>query len=118
MGMQTMPETSREGGTAMATDWNHLAEEHEMAYFRADVCPGSPQSFSLDEKRRICEEMEASTNEIDEAMRRDFQQLPPIAQGKMLDLLQKADPEHFDFWMETLVGKIPDDTEGLKAVGA
>ena len=102
----------------MATDWNRLAEEHELAYFRADVCLGSPHSFTLEEKRRICEEMEASTNEIDEAMRRDFQQLPPFAQGKMLDLLQKADPEHFDFWMETLVGKVPDDAKGLQVADA
>ena len=102
----------------MTTNWNRLAEEHELAYFRADVCLGSPQSFSLDEKRRICEEMEVSTKAVDTAMRMDFQQLPPIAQGKMLDLLQKADPEHFDFWMETIVGKTPDSTEGLKMTNA
>ena len=97
----------------MATDWNRLAEEHELAYFRADVCLGSPHSFTLEEKRRICEEMEASTNEIDEAMRRDFQQLPPIAQDKMLDLLQKADPEHFDWWKELLLGIIPESLDQL-----
>ena len=47
-------------------NWNELAERHEMAYFRADVCLGSPQSFSLEENRQICDEMEASTAEVDE----------------------------------------------------
>lgn len=104
--------------TMTDAQWQALKEEHELAYFRADVCLGSPQSFSLDEKRQICEQMEASTSEIDEAMCRDFQQLPPIAQDKMLDLLKQADPEHFDFWMETLVGKTPDSVEGIKAANA
>ena len=63
----------------MATDWNRLAEEHELAYFRADVCLGSPQSFSLEEKSQICDEMEASTAEVDAALRKDFESLPPEA---------------------------------------
>ena len=94
----------------MITDakYNELNEKHEMAFFRADVCLGSPQSFTLDEKREICEQMEASTAEIDAAMRSDFQSLPPEGQAKMLDLLEKADPEHFDWWIEVLVGKMPD----------
>lgn len=98
--------------------WQDLAEEHELAYFRADVCLGSPQSFTLDEKREICEQMEASTNAVDAAMRADFESLPPIAQGKMLDLLQQADPEHFDWWKETLVGKTPDSVDRFAVAGA
>lgn len=100
------------------TDWNELAERHEMAFFKADVCLGSPQSFTLDEKREICEQMEASTNAVDAAMRADFGALPPIAQGKMLDLLQQADPEHFDWWKETLVGKTPDSVDEFAVAGA
>ena len=53
-------------------DWNHLREEHEIAYLRADICLGSPQSYSLEEKRQICEDMDASTKAIDAAMRADF----------------------------------------------
>ncbi len=34
----------------MATNWNELMEEHEIAYLRADICLGSPQSYSLEEK--------------------------------------------------------------------
>ena len=45
----------------MTTNWNQLREDHELVFFRANVCLGSPQSFSLDEKKQICEEMEGST---------------------------------------------------------
>ena len=88
--------------------WESLAQDHELAYFRADVCLGSPQSYSLEEKKQICAEMEASTAEIDAAMRRDFQSLPLEAQVRMLNLLDKADPERFSWWIEVLVGKMPD----------
>ena len=91
--------------TVMAANWNELMEEHEIAYLRADICLGSPQSYSLEDKKNICADMESTTAEIDAAMRDDFQQMPPLAQAKMLDLLQKADPEHFDWWLEVLAGK-------------
>ena len=97
----------------MSTNWNALREEHEIAYLRADICPGSPQSFSLEDKKNICADMEASTAKIDAAMRNDFQQMPPLAQAKMLDLLQKADPKHFDWWLEVLAGKTPDSLEEI-----
>ncbi|MDY2722803.1 MAG: hypothetical protein SPG07_04720 [Coriobacteriales bacterium] len=96
--------------------WNDLMTEHELAYFRADVCLGSPQSYSLDEKRQICEEMEASTAEIDAAMRSDFEAMPPAAQARMLDLLQKADPDHFSWWLEILVDKMPESLSQISAV--
>ena len=48
-------------------DWNHLREEHEIAYLRADICLGSPQSYSLEEKRQICEDMDANTKASDAA---------------------------------------------------
>ena len=75
--------------------------------------PGSPQSFTLDEKREICEQMESTSRAIEDAIKADFEALPPVAQARMLDLLQKADPEHFDWWNETLVGSMPDHSEGL-----
>ena len=62
----------------------------------------------MEEKKQICEGMEASTAEVDAALRADFEALPPVAQDKMLDLLAKADPEHFDWWKELLLGKTPD----------
>ena len=88
--------------------WQELAEEHEMAYFRADVCLGSPQSFSLEEKKRICEEMEASTAEVDAALKKNFESLPPETQGMLLDMLCASDCMTPEFWKETLIGKTPD----------
>ena len=42
----------------MMTDkqWEELAFDHETKYLRADICLGSPESYSLDEKRQICED--------------------------------------------------------------
>lgn len=91
-----------------AKQWEELAIDHETKYLRADVCLGSPESYSLDEKRQICEDMEASTAEVEAALRTDFEGLPPRGQAMMLDMLQKADPDNFDWWMEILVGKTPD----------
>ena len=71
----------------MTTNWNQLREDRELTYFRADVCLGSPQSFTLEEKRQICGQMEASTAEIDSALKKDFESLPPEAQGMLLDML-------------------------------
>jgi len=97
----------------MATDWNRLAEEHELAYFRADVCLGSPQSFGLEEKRQICDEMEASTAEVDAALRKDFESLPPEAQGMLLDMLCASGCMTPEFWKETLLGAMPDSPEEI-----
>ena len=92
---------------------NQLCEDNELAFFRADVCLGSPQSFSLEEKAKICEDMEATNAAIDAAMRNDFQSLPLEGQAKMLDLLQKADPNNFDWWLSVLIGKMPDSAAEL-----
>lgn len=49
-----------------------------MAYFRADLCIYSPESYSLDEKKEICNDMmSASKAVLADAMREDFEQLPP-----------------------------------------
>lgn len=93
--------------------WNELTLENELAFFRADVCLGSPESYSLEEKAAICEGMAATNEAIEKAMRNDFQQMPPFAQDKMLDLLQRADPEHFPWWKDILVGAMPDSVDDL-----
>lgn len=87
---------------------NQLIEDNEIAFLHADICLGSPESYSLDEKRQICEEIDATNAAIDEAMRKDFLSLPPEGQAQMLNLLEKADPDHFDWWMSILVGEMPD----------
>ena len=107
---------SRKGQTMtkMANEqWETLAQEHEMAYFRADVCLGSPQSFSLEEKKQICAEMDASTAEIDAALRKDFESLPPETQGMLLDMLCASGCMTPDFRKETLLGTMPDSLEEI-----
>lgn len=91
------------------TNWNQLIQEHELAYFRPDVCLGSPQSYSLEEKRAICEGMEASTA-ADAAMRADFEAMPPAAQLAMLDLLGAPGTPEREWWERILLNldAIPD----------
>ena len=103
---------SRKGLHIMMTNdqWQELAEEHEMAYFRADVCLGSPQSFSLEEKKRICEEMEASTAEVDAALKKDYESLPHAAQGMLLDMLCASGCMTPEFWKKTLIDKTLDSS--------
>ena len=55
-----------------------LTQAEGMAYFRADLCIYSPESYSLDEKKGICNDMmSASKAVLVDAMREDFEQLPP-----------------------------------------
>ena len=58
-----------------------------MAYLRADLCLYSPESYSLDEKKEIRNDMMATSKAIQDAMRADFEQLPPEARTKLLDML-------------------------------
>ena len=99
----------------MITNIDELTQNEAVAYFRADLCLSDPDNYSLDEKREICEEMAATSGAIEEAMRKDFGELPPEGQDAMLNLLQKADPEHFDWWKSLLVGQIPDSVDDLTA---
>ena len=92
-----------------STKFDAIIEESELAFLRADVCIGSPQSFDLDEKRAICEGIDAVNAKAEQAMRNDFNALPPQAQARMLDLLAGADPGNMDFWKEVLGLKMPDE---------
>ena len=39
---------------ASNTDWTALQQAEDMAYFKADLCLYSPESYSLEEKKEIC----------------------------------------------------------------
>lgn len=95
--------------------WEELATDHEIAYLRADICLGSPESYSLDEKRQICEDMATSTTEVEEAMKKDFESLPPHGQAMMLNLLEKVDPDNIDWWKSILIGEMPDSPSAISA---
>ena len=53
-------------------------------------------------------EIDASYDAIVAAMRDYLQSLPPEGQAKMLNLLEKADPGNFSWWLSILVGEMPD----------
>lgn len=76
-----------------------------MAYFRADLCLYSPESYTLEEKRDICNEMMGSSKAILDAMRADFEQLPPEARSKLLDMLCQSEVESPKWWWDVLVGE-------------
>ena len=86
------------------TNWNQLRENHEIALLRGDLATSSPQSYSLEEMKAVSEGMDASTAEIDAALRADFQAMPAFAQQRMMELLEKADPGNIRFWEEILLG--------------
>ena len=45
-----------------------LQEDNDMTFFRANICLESPESFTLDETARICEEMNSTNKAIEDAM--------------------------------------------------
>lgn len=92
------------------TNWNELLEEHEMAYFRAGVCLESPESYSLEEKAKICEDMDASTKQIDALMRKEFSEMPPEMLCRMLDMLAASGVECREWWENILLpfDELPD----------
>lgn len=94
---------------------NQLCEDNELAFFRADVCLGSPESFSLEEKAAICEDMDATNKAIEDAIRKDFESLSPEFQARLLDMLCASGCMTSDWWKETLLGKMPDSPHDLIA---
>ena len=86
-------------------NWNRLYEEHEMAYFRADLALSSPQSYSIEEKAEICDQMAASTAAVDAAMKADFDALPEFAQQRLMEMLCASGVESQEFWEGVLLGK-------------
>ena len=59
------------------TKMTELTQAEDMAIFRADLCLYSPESYSLEEKKEICNDMFKTSKAIQDAMREDFEQLPP-----------------------------------------
>ena len=73
-----------------------LTQAEDMAYFRADLCCYSPESYSLEEKKEICNDMISASKAMLDAMRADFEQLPPEARSKLLDMLCQSRVESPD----------------------
>ena len=83
--------------------WAKLMEEHGIAYLRGDLATSSPQSYTIDEMREISAEMEASTAEVEAAIRADFADMSPELQSRMMELMKKADPDNFGWWEALLL---------------
>ena len=81
-----------------------LTQAEEMAYFRADLCLYSPESYSLDEKKEICNDRTATSKATLAAMREDFQSYPPELSAKLLDMLCASGVESPQWWWDVLVG--------------
>ena len=92
------------------SNWNQLMEDCEVAYLRADICIASPESYSLDEKRGICEGIDVANAEADAAMRADFEALPDFAKKCLLDMLGAPGTPERDWWESILLDfdSIPD----------
>ena len=84
--------------------WAALQQAEDMAYFKADLCLYSPESYTLDEKRAICNEMVSTSKAVLDAMRADFEQLPADARSKLLDMLCQSGVESPEWWWDVLVG--------------
>ena len=76
-----------------------------MAYFKADLSCYSPESYSLEEKREICNDMISTSKAVLDAMRVDFEQLPADARSKLLDMLCQPGVESPEGWWDVLVGE-------------
>lgn len=81
-----------------------LQQDEDMAYFRADLCLYSPESYTLEEKRDICNGMIRTTRAQLDAMREDFESMPPELQARLLDMLCQSDVETPQWWWDVLVG--------------
>lgn len=88
----------------MIENMTELTQAEDMAYFRADLCLYSPESYTLEEKKEICDDMIATSGAILNAMRADFEQLPPEARNKLLTMLCESGTESPSWWWDVLVG--------------
>ena len=85
--------------------WTKLQQAEDRAYFKADLCCYSPESYTLEEKRDICNEMMGTSKAMLDAMRADFEQLPADARSKLLDMLCQSGVESPEWWWDVLVGE-------------
>lgn len=84
---------------------NKLTQAERIAYFRAELNLCSPEGSSLDEKKEIYNEMMDTSMALLDAMRADFEQLPPAERERLLDILCKFGVESPNWWRDVLVGE-------------
>lgn len=84
-----------------------LHAEQELAMLRADLATSSPQSYSIEEMKSISNDLDAKTEALDDAIREDFNSMPPDVQAKMLRLLIAAGGVKEGFWGKAVALGIP-----------
>ena len=70
----------------------------------ADLCCYSSESYSLEEKKEICNDMMSTSKAVLDAMDEDLEQLPPDARAKLLDMLCASGVESLQWRWDVLVG--------------
>lgn len=85
--------------------WTELQQAEDMACFKADICLYSPESYTLDEKREICNEMVSTSKAVLDAMRADFERLPADTRSKLPDMLCQSGVESPEWWWDVLIGE-------------
>lgn len=76
-----------------------------MTHFRADLYLYSPESYTLEEKRDICNEMMGTSKAMLDAMCADFEQLPVDARSKLLNMLCQSGVKSAEWWRDIPVGE-------------
>ena len=87
----------------MREDWNQLEAREDHAYFMAELVDMSPESFTLEEKRKILDDMIASSSAIETRMREDFAKLDEVTQTRLLDSLGASGCRDRDWWYRMLM---------------
>lgn len=87
----------------MATDWQTLEEAGDHAYFMAELVDISPESFTLEEKRKILDDMLEASSAIENRMRGNFAELDEVTQTRLLDSLGTSGYRDRDWWYRMLM---------------
>ena len=87
----------------MATDWQTLEEAEDHAYFMAELVDISPESFTLEEKRKILDDMLEASSAIENRMRGNFAELDEVTQTRLLDSLGTSGYRDRDWWYRMLM---------------
>lgn len=83
--------------------WKNLEDAEDSAYFRAGLVEMSPESYSLEEKKQVLEDMWKASSDIENRMREDFARLDEVTQTRLLDSLGTSGYRDRDWWYRMLM---------------
>ena len=87
----------------MSTEFDMVRLNHELSLLHTDLATSSPKNYTLEEKRAICEDIDATGIAIDDAIRTDFYFISTEARAKMLHVLKTAEGFEENFWEKLLL---------------